>query len=63
MAPLTLIFAASTLVVYVFWKVLAASRRHRIPPGLKKLPGPKGMVTYVLHPPFPKPWDNGKLCE
>ena len=46
MAALTLLLAASSLLVYVFWKVFTATRSQRIPTGLKKLPGPKGMNNY-----------------
>ena len=50
MAALTLLFAAASLLVYVLWKVFTASRSQRIPAGLKKLPGPKGMFTHTrLH--------------
>lgn len=48
MAPLTLILVASVLCIYALWKRIIASRRDRIPPGLKKLPGPKGKARYVF---------------
>ena len=50
MAALTLLFAAASLLVYVLWKVFTASRSQRIPAGLKKLPGPKGMFTHTSSP-------------
>lgn len=43
MALPTLLFAAVLLGAYVLYKFLDISQRHRIPKGLKPLPGPKGM--------------------
>jgi hypothetical protein len=47
MAALTLAVAAVALLVYVLWKFFTASRSQRVPAGLKKLPGPKGMYDCV----------------
>lgn len=45
MAYLTLLVLATALVLFAFWRRSTLSRRHRVPPGLKELPGPKGMAT------------------
>lgn len=51
MAPLTLSFLALSFVVYIIWKIIGSSRRDKVPSGLKRLPGPKGMV-HTLHVPI-----------
>ena len=50
MAFPTLIVILSVLFILALWKRITASRRHRIPRGLKPLPGPKGTVTLLVHP-------------
>lgn len=37
------------LGVYAIYKYVAASRRNKIPSGLKKLPGPKGMSPSLVY--------------
>jgi hypothetical protein len=49
MAFSTLIVIFSVLFMLALWKRITASRRHRIPRGLKPLPGPKGTVTLLVH--------------
>lgn len=44
MAFLTLLVVGTVLFALTLWKRISASRRHRIPSGLKPLPGPKGMA-------------------
>jgi hypothetical protein len=43
MALPTLLLIAVLVGAYALYKYLDTSRRHRIPRGLKPLPGPKGM--------------------
>lgn len=42
MAGLTFIFASSTLLLFILWKIYKALQSPKIPAGLKPLPGPKG---------------------
>jgi hypothetical protein len=44
MALSTLLLVAIFLGAYALYKYWDTSRRHRIPRGLKPLPGPKGMT-------------------
>ena len=43
MAALTLFLVGTLLIILTLWKRI--NRRDKIPHGLKKLPGPKGMVS------------------
>jgi hypothetical protein len=45
MAFPTLLLVAVVLGTYALYKYWESSRRHRIPKGLKPLPGPKGMAS------------------
>ncbi|KAF2643195.1 cytochrome P450 [Massarina eburnea CBS 473.64] len=54
MAGLTLLVAASSLVIYIIWKVATSFLRNRIPHGLKKLPGPKGYPIIGSVPDVPE---------
>ncbi len=48
MALLTLLLAATLLGAFALYKYLESCRLHRIPTGLKPLPGPKGIYTSPL---------------
>jgi hypothetical protein len=48
MAFPTLLVAAVLLGAYALYKYWDTSRRHRIPTGLKPLPGPKGMHSHPV---------------
>lgn len=48
MALPTFLLAAVLLGAYALYKYVESSRRHRIPKGLKPLPGPKGMIHHSL---------------
>ncbi|KAA8615000.1 cytochrome p450 [Pyrenophora tritici-repentis] len=50
----SLLLAAVLLGVYALYKHWAASRRHRIPTGLKPLPGPKGYPIIGSVPEVPE---------
>ncbi|KAF2867212.1 cytochrome P450 [Massariosphaeria phaeospora] len=54
MALLTLLFVGTLVGVYAVWKYIEASRRHRIPTGLKTLPGPKGYPIIGSIPDVPE---------
>jgi hypothetical protein len=47
MALPTLLLVAIFLGAYALYKYWDASRRHRIPRGLKPLPGPKGRLSAI----------------
>jgi hypothetical protein len=44
MALLTLLLVAASFSAYVLYKYLESCRLHKVPTGLKPLPGPKGMA-------------------
>jgi hypothetical protein len=48
MALSTLFLAAVLLGAYALYKYWDTSRRHRIPKGLKPLPGPKGTALSFI---------------
>jgi hypothetical protein len=48
MALPTLLLAVVLLGAYALYQYRATSRRHRVPKGLKALPGPKGMTMLFL---------------
>lgn len=48
MAFPTFIFAAVLFGAYALYKYWDTCRRHRVPAGLKPLPGPKGIVLHPL---------------
>jgi hypothetical protein len=48
MAISVLSLVAVLLGAYALYKYLDTSRRHRIPKGLKPLPGPKGTASLVI---------------
>ncbi|KAF2477324.1 cytochrome P450 [Lindgomyces ingoldianus] len=54
MAFLTFFFIVSFLCVLTLWKRFITSRRHKIPPGLKELPGPKGYPIVGSVPEVPE---------
>lgn len=49
MAFPSFLLVAALLGAYALYKYWDISRRHRIPKGLKPLPGPKGMTTSFTH--------------
>jgi hypothetical protein len=50
----TMLLAAAMLAAYALYRYWDSSRRHRIPTGLKPLPGPKGMAFTRLADPVGK---------
>lgn len=48
MAVPTLLLVVVFLAVYALYKYRDSSRRHRVPKGLKPLPGPQGMVLSAI---------------
>jgi hypothetical protein len=44
MALLSLVIVIGVLCVLTLWKRI--TRKSQVPPGLKKLPGPKGMLAF-----------------
>ena len=46
MALLTLLLAAAFFSAYAIYKYLESCRLHKVPTGLKHLPGPKGMALF-----------------
>lgn len=50
MAFLSLVVAATVLAIIAITKYIDNSKRNRLPAGVQKLPGPKGMLAFlVLH--------------
>lgn len=48
MAFHTILLAAALLGAYALYKYIGTSRRHRVPKGLRPLPGPKGTACLPL---------------
>lgn len=46
MALLTLLVAAAFFSAYAIYKYVESCRSHKVPTGLKPLPGPKGMALF-----------------
>jgi len=66
MAFPTLLLVAILLGAYALYKYLDTSRRHRVPKGLKPLPGPKGMAALPIGTAFSPSWTltiNNHICS